>query len=347
MMLGAALVAAMIYLGALFWLAAWRDRTPAPALLRHSGSVYGLSLAVYCTSWTFFGGVGTAATAGLDYLPIYLGPILVFTLGFGLVRRILAQAKAQHSTSIADFLSARYGKSASLAALVTVIATCGTLPYMALQLEFGRHDAAGARPGAAHAGRDGRTGADRRRPDGAVRDPVRITPRGPGGRKCRAGADDCGGGGGEARRLARGRRAGGVVAGDGRRACGSCHPGPVRPGPDRRALCGADSDRRCRSPVPAAPVPHELYRSAGRTRQPVDALGVPGLSRAHRSRDRADCAGRTGGAARRHRSRHHRARPPLGERDANARRAGVHRRVFGGDRHDRGGERGAVDHDHQ
>ena len=135
MMLGAALVAAIIYLGALFWLAAWRDRTPAPALLRHSGSVYGLSLAVYCTSWTFFGGVGTAATAGLDYLPIYLGPILVFTLGFGLVRRILAQAKAQHSTSIADFLSARYGKSASLAALVTVIATCGTLPYMALQLD--------------------------------------------------------------------------------------------------------------------------------------------------------------------------------------------------------------------
>lgn len=135
MMLGAALVAATIYLGVLFWLAAWRDRTAAPALLRHSGSVYGLSLAVYCSSWTFFGGVGTAATAGLDYLPIYLGPILVFTLGFGLVRKILAQAKAQHSTSIADFLSARYGKSASIAALVTVIATCGTLPYMALQLE--------------------------------------------------------------------------------------------------------------------------------------------------------------------------------------------------------------------
>jgi Na+/proline symporter/signal transduction histidine kinase/ActR/RegA family two-component response regulator len=135
MMLGAALIAALIYLGGLFWLAAWRDRTDKPFLARHSGTVYGLSLAVYCTSWTFFGGVGTAATAGLDYLPIYLGPILVFTLGFGLVRRILAQAKAQHSTSIADFLSARYGKSASLAALVTVIATVGTLPYMALQLE--------------------------------------------------------------------------------------------------------------------------------------------------------------------------------------------------------------------
>ncbi|QDH35677.1 PAS-domain containing protein [Porphyrobacter sp. YT40] len=138
MMLGAALVAAMIYLGALFWLAAWRDARPESGsgwLRRHASAIYGLSLAVYCTSWTFFGGVGTAATAGMDYLPIYLGPILVFTLGFGLVRRILAQAKAQHSTSIADFLSARYGKSASIAALVTVIASLGTLPYMALQLD--------------------------------------------------------------------------------------------------------------------------------------------------------------------------------------------------------------------
>ena len=131
MLFGAAIGAATLYLAGLFWLAAWRDRSASPFLTRHSGTVYGLSLAVYCTSWTFFGGVGTAATAGLDYLPIYLGPILVFTLGFGLVRRILAQAKAQHSTSIADFLSARYGKSASVAALVTVIATiAGLLPIM-------------------------------------------------------------------------------------------------------------------------------------------------------------------------------------------------------------------------
>lgn len=141
MMLGAALAAATFYLAGLFWLAARRDRVAhdelasGSFLARHAGIVYGLSLAVYCSSWTFFGGVGTAATAGLDYLPIYLGPILVFSFGFGLVRKILAQAQAQHSTSIADFLSARYGKSASIAALVTVIATCGTLPYMALQLE--------------------------------------------------------------------------------------------------------------------------------------------------------------------------------------------------------------------
>lgn len=138
MIFGAAIVAAAIYLALLFWLAAWRDRTSSAGWLnnpRTSSWIYGLSLGVYCTSWTFFGGVGTAATAGLQYLPIYLGPVLVFTLGFGLVRRILAQSKAQHSTSIADFLSARYGQSAVVAALVTAIATAGSLPYMALQLQ--------------------------------------------------------------------------------------------------------------------------------------------------------------------------------------------------------------------
>lgn len=143
MMFGAALAAATLYLVGLFWLAARRDllaatageRAPERWFTRHSGAIYGLSLAVYCTSWTFFGGVGTAAAGGLHYLPIYLGPILVFTLGFGLVRKILAQAKAQHSTSIADFLSARYGKSAGVAALVTIIASIGSLPYMALQMQ--------------------------------------------------------------------------------------------------------------------------------------------------------------------------------------------------------------------
>ncbi len=134
MLLGAAIVAATIYLAFLFWLAARRDREGPGRFSRHTGLIYGLSLAVYCTSWTFFGGVGTAANSGLQFLPIYLGPILLFTIGFGLVRRVLAQGKAQHSTSIADFLSARYGKSASVAALVTIIATIGSLPYMALQL---------------------------------------------------------------------------------------------------------------------------------------------------------------------------------------------------------------------
>ena len=138
MLFGAAIIAATLYLALLFWLAARQDRLIEAGhgvSPRRRDWTFGLSLAVYCTSWTFFGGVGSAATAGWHYLPIYLGPILVFTLGFGLIRRILAQAKAQHSTSIADFLSARYGKSAVVAALVSLIATVGSLPYMALQLQ--------------------------------------------------------------------------------------------------------------------------------------------------------------------------------------------------------------------
>lgn len=135
MLIAIAIIASAFYLAGLFWIAAKRDRATSEISPRQKSWIYGLSLAVYCTSWTFFGGVGTAATSGWQFLPIYLGPILVFTFGYGLIRRILAQAQAQHSTSIADFLSARYGKSAAVAALVTVIATLGSLPYMALQLQ--------------------------------------------------------------------------------------------------------------------------------------------------------------------------------------------------------------------
>ncbi|WP_271078493.1 hybrid sensor histidine kinase/response regulator [Aurantiacibacter sp. MUD61] len=134
MLFASAIIASALYLGLLFWIAARRDAAGDDGRARYPGLVYGLSLAVYCTSWTFFGGVGTAASAGWQFLPIYLGPILVFALGHRFIGRVLAQSQAQHSTSIADFLSARYGKSASVAALVTIIATLGSLPYMALQL---------------------------------------------------------------------------------------------------------------------------------------------------------------------------------------------------------------------
>lgn len=130
-------IGAVLAFGAgLFWIAhigarpgvaRWADQ-------RH-GLIFGLGLAVYCTSWTFFGAVGTAAAGGLAFLPIYLGPILLFTLGRPLVARVLAVGKAQQSTTIADFLAARYGKSPGVAALVTLIALAGAVPYMALQLK--------------------------------------------------------------------------------------------------------------------------------------------------------------------------------------------------------------------
>ena len=97
--------------------------------------IYALTLAVYCTSWTFFGSVGLASSGGLDFLPIYIGPIIVVGLLFTLILRIVRLAKGQNITSVADFVASRYGKSEQVAALVAIIAVIGVLPYIALQLK--------------------------------------------------------------------------------------------------------------------------------------------------------------------------------------------------------------------
>ena len=134
MLLWIAAVAALLYMAVLFAIAFRRDRRP-PETASRAAWLYGLSLGVYCTSWTFFGAVGTAATDGLEFLPIYLGPILLLTVGRRFVQRVIRLGKAHNSNSIADFLSARYGTSAGVAALVTLVAATGALPYMALQLK--------------------------------------------------------------------------------------------------------------------------------------------------------------------------------------------------------------------
>ena len=122
------------YLAFLFFVA-WRSERGRRTLGDNGKAlVYGLSLAVYCTSWTFFGAVGTAARTGWDYLPIYIGPSLAVTLLFPIWRRVALAAKRENTGSIADFLSARYGKSAGLGALVAGVALVGALPYIALQL---------------------------------------------------------------------------------------------------------------------------------------------------------------------------------------------------------------------
>ena len=126
----------LAYLGGLFAVATWGDR---PANRRKPGSprpfIYALSLGVYCTSWTYFGSVGIASRSGFDFLPIYIGPILVFALGWRLLQRIAEIAKRQNIASIADFLSARYGKSEALGALVAAVATIGVVPYISIQLK--------------------------------------------------------------------------------------------------------------------------------------------------------------------------------------------------------------------
>jgi Na+/proline symporter/nitrogen-specific signal transduction histidine kinase len=96
---------------------------------------YALSLAVYCTSWTFYGSVGRAASGGVAFLPIYLGPTLMVALSAVVVAKMVRVGRSHRITSIADFISARYGKSSVLGGLVTVIAVVGIMPYISLQLK--------------------------------------------------------------------------------------------------------------------------------------------------------------------------------------------------------------------
>src|SRR5205807_3890620 len=91
--------------------------------------IYPLSLAIYCTSWTFFGSVGSASRSGYEFLTIYVGPVLMIGLFAPLIGRVVRLAKAQNITSIADFIAARYGKSQAVAATVALIAIVGTVPY--------------------------------------------------------------------------------------------------------------------------------------------------------------------------------------------------------------------------
>ena len=126
---------ALLYLLLLFGIASYGDRTTQRSVDRGRPLIYALSLAVYCTSWTYFGGVGLAAQRGYEFLAIYIGPILVFTVGMPVLRRIVNLAKAEKLTSIADFIAARYGKNPTVAGIVALIAVVGTIPYIALQLK--------------------------------------------------------------------------------------------------------------------------------------------------------------------------------------------------------------------
>jgi Na+/proline symporter/CheY-like chemotaxis protein/anti-sigma regulatory factor (Ser/Thr protein kinase) len=130
------LALSLAYLGLLFAIAYFGDRyardwsasSVAPA-------VYGLSLAIYCTSWTFYGAVGRAATSGIDFILIYTGPALVVVAGYPMLRKMVRLAKQHNVTSIADFLASRYGKSRVVGVTATLFATVGVLPYIALQLQ--------------------------------------------------------------------------------------------------------------------------------------------------------------------------------------------------------------------
>lgn len=123
------------YILLLFALAYYGDKKAgAGKSLSNNPYIYALSLAVYCTAWTFFGSVGLAANSGVMFLTIYLGPTLMVALWWFVLRKMIRIAKVNHITSIADFIASRYGKSSLLGGLVTVVAVIGIIPYISLQL---------------------------------------------------------------------------------------------------------------------------------------------------------------------------------------------------------------------
>ena len=129
-------VASFAYLGVLFAIAFYADqRADARRSIIANPYIYSLSLAVYATAWTFYGSVGRAAADGIGFLPIYLGPTLMVALWWIVLRKLIRIAKAYRITSLADFIASRYGKSALLGGLVTVIAVIGIVPYISLQLK--------------------------------------------------------------------------------------------------------------------------------------------------------------------------------------------------------------------
>ena len=191
-------VTAFAYLGLLFAIAYYADqRADAGRSIIANPYIYSLSLAVYATAWTFYGSVGRAASDGVGFLPIYIGPTLMIALWWIVLRKILRISKQNRITSLADFVASRYGKSALLGGVVTIIAVIGIVPYISLQLKavstsftilvqypddrHARQDRGGADP----AGHRALGGVD----PGAVHDRVRHAsprcrraPRGHGGR---------------------------------------------------------------------------------------------------------------------------------------------------------------------
>jgi Na+/proline symporter/signal transduction histidine kinase len=130
------LIALAAYLALLFWIARRGDRKRfSKSGWPRNPLIYSLSLGVYCTSWTFYGLVGTAASSGWDFIPILLGPILLFSLGFPLLHGIAKICRRENIHSLADFIASRYGKRQSIAFVVTLIVLTATVPYIALQLK--------------------------------------------------------------------------------------------------------------------------------------------------------------------------------------------------------------------
>lgn len=124
----------LIYLAVIFYVAYWAEKNSKSKWVNNP-YVYTLSLAVYCTAWTYYGSVGLAATSGLKFLTIYLGPVIIIPAWIILMRKIIRISKANKISSLADFISLRYGNNRFLGALVTIICVLAIVPYISLQLK--------------------------------------------------------------------------------------------------------------------------------------------------------------------------------------------------------------------
>lgn len=133
---GVIILISFAYVALLFLIAYYGDQREKQgrSLVNNSG-IYALSLAVYCTAWTFYGSVGRAATTGVGFLPIYIGPAIIAPLWWVVLKKIILISKSQRITSIADFISSRYGKSTWLGAIAAIIAVFGIIPYISIQLK--------------------------------------------------------------------------------------------------------------------------------------------------------------------------------------------------------------------
>lgn len=124
----------LVYLSILFFIAHWAEKKDNLKWTNNS-YIYSLSLAVYCTAWTYYGSIGVAATSGLNYISIYIGPIIIIPAWIIILRKIIRISRVNNVSSIADFISLRYGNSRFLGAIVTVICILSVIPYISLQLK--------------------------------------------------------------------------------------------------------------------------------------------------------------------------------------------------------------------
>jgi Na+/proline symporter len=131
---GVVVFAGLAWLGLLFYAGVYGERHPR-AFAAHWRHVYALSLAVHCTSWTFYGTVTQAARNGWPLPPTFLGAIVLYLVGGAFMVRLVKLARETNATSIADLIATRLGKDAWLAATITLVAALGLVPYIALQLK--------------------------------------------------------------------------------------------------------------------------------------------------------------------------------------------------------------------